>query len=169
MSLFSARTKLGSLSIILVILAATLAPATPASSEAVASAAPESFKSDFVQLMNSERVAAGLLPLTLTDDRTMVAQARALDMANGNYFSHVNSLGIGPNELFGQFDVPYGLLGENIARCDYPSNQALSVVHTSLMASESHRANVLDPRFRQVGVGVAVLGKMYYFSVVFTD
>jgi uncharacterized protein YkwD len=163
------RVWLLSLSLGLGILTAALAPATPASSEALASAAPESLKIDFAVLINNERTAAGLAPLTLADDRTMVAQARALDMANGNYFAHVNGSGIGPIELFSQFQIQYGILGENIARCDYPSNQALAVVHAALMASESHRANVLNPRFHQVGIGVAVVGAMYYFSVIFTD
>lgn len=169
MSLSAVRVRLLSLMLSLGILALALAPATPASSEALAYAAPESLKSDFTLLMNSERLAAGVPPLTLADDRTLVAQARAFDMANGNYFAHVNASGVGPTELFGQFHIQYDILGENIARCDYPANQALSVVHSSLMASEAHRANVLNPRFHQVGIGVAVVGAMYYFSIVFTD
>jgi len=46
----------------------------------------------------------------------------------------------------------------------------LSTAHNGLMNSEGHRANILEPEFRKIGIGVidnGVYGKM--FVQVFTD
>jgi uncharacterized protein YkwD len=46
----------------------------------------------------------------------------------------------------------------------------LATAHTGLMNSEGHRANILEPKFKRVGIGVidnGVYGKM--FVQVFTD
>ncbi|NHM26783.1 hypothetical protein G7K71_07270 [Desulfofundulus sp. TPOSR] len=46
--------------------------------------------------------------------------------------------------------VSYRLMGENIA-----GNATVERAHYALMQSQGHRANILNPNFTRVGVGVA--------------
>ena len=145
------------------------APRTPRAAAASAAVADTRYTAGLLAMMNEERATAGLDRFELSADRTTVASLRALDMAARGYFAHVNPEGIGPAELLAEHAIGFELLGENIARSTYPVDQVLDIVHRTLMASAPHRANVLDPRFRQVGIAAALIGEMYYFAIVFTD
>lgn len=144
---------------------ASAAPASPA-------LASRSAAVEMLTLMNSERAHAGLQPLSLSAKIDGVANLRALDMASHAYFAHYNADGVGAQRLLDGGGVPYHVMGENIARTTEPSNYSLETllpaVHAALMASEHHRENVLEPRFQQVGIAVAVVNAEYYFAVVFT-
>lgn len=149
--------------------AATVAPTPPVASASPAVPAPDRFAVDLLTLMNEERAAAGLPSLTRAADADWVATARALDMASAGYLEHFNPAGVGAQRLLDESGVAYRLLGENIGRSSYPPETVVRVVHAALMASESHRANVLEPRFGRVGIGVVTTGAMYYFAVVLLD
>ncbi len=156
----------------LIVLGAMAAPVLYSRSTArgaVATPAPATFAADILGSMNGERAEADVLPLVEAAEISMVATARALDMASAGYFAHHNAAGIGAEALLREQQVPFRLLGENIARSDYPPNEVVGVVHRALMASPPHRANVLDARFQRVGIAVAVAGDMYYFVVIFAD
>ncbi len=131
--------------------------------------AREDYADRLLMLMNQERAAAGLPELALCRERSDVAAMRSLDMAAKSYFAHFNSEGIGAERLLRDYPVNFRLLGENIARANYPADQVVGVVHGALMASEHHRDNVLDARLGRVGVAVAYNGDRFYFAVVFTD
>ena len=98
-----------------------------------------------------------------------MAVARALDMAANSYFAHINPAGIGPVELLAEQRVTYRAFGENIAKADYPMNSIAGVVHDSLLNSPGHRANMLNPDYGRVGIGIAVVGNTHYFAFVFLD
>jgi len=128
---------------------------------------------ELLDLMNQARATYGLPPLQLQSGVETVADVRALDMAAHGYFAHINTYGIGAQQLLDAYGVPYHLLGENIARTteptDYPLDVLVPAVHQALMNSPHHRENVLDTRFRHVGIAVAEIDREYYFAVVFTD
>jgi len=61
--------------------------------------------------------------------------------------------------------VSYSIAGENLALAP-----TVQTAHTGLMNSEGHRANILEPQFKRVGIGVidnGIYGKM--FVQIFTD
>ena len=147
---------------------------TPAPAFATsANPAAASLGDEFLTLVNRERTEAGLPALARTADVNEVAVARALDMASNGYFAHVNAAGIGAEQLLDERGVVRGLLGENIARTlassSYAPDHVMKLLHDALMASEHHRENVLDPRFRKVGIGIADVDGRYYVAQVFTD
>ncbi|MGD9892912.1 MAG: CAP domain-containing protein [Dehalococcoidia bacterium] len=117
-------------------------------------------------LLNAERSANGLAPLEEAPDLDIVAASRALDMAATDTLSH-SIAGSGAEALLHATGVPYDRMGENIARSDEAADQVVEVIHVALMASDSHRSNMLDPHFDHVGIGVARLDNTYYFAVVF--
>jgi uncharacterized protein YkwD len=69
-------------------------------------------------------------------------------MLEHDYFAHGDLAG-----RMAAFHVPGSLMGENLAWGDGPYAHASAVVQQWL-GSPEHRANLLDPRFARVGVGV---------------
>jgi uncharacterized protein YkwD len=118
--------------------------------------------------MNAERAARGLAPLTIDPTLTTIARTRSQQMASEGYFGHVDPRGRRPYiDLLAQYGVTYQLAGENLALNNYPAAEAASRALTSLMASTSHRENILEQRFTRVGVGVVTTpdGKHYLTAI----
>ena len=116
---------------------------------------------------NSARSSAGIAGLAVDSGLTSVAQARANDMANGNYFSHTSPSGQTAFSLLAQYGIGYGLAAENIARNNYPDSQSAGVAMNSFLDSPGHRYNIMDPALTRVGIAVAYSGSMKYYAVVF--
>ena len=97
-----------------------------------------------------------------------VAQLRSDDMASIGYFSHTSPTGDTAFSLLDAFLVPHGWAGENLARNNYPDNESVGVAIRDLMASEGHRANILNANYTSMGVAVAFDGEgMKYFTMIF--
>lgn len=106
--------------------------------------------SQILQLVNAERAKVGAAPLTLNLDLSKVAQEKARDMADNGYFSHTSPTYGSPFDMMRQFGLKYSYAGENIAK-GYTSPAA---VMRGWMNSSGHRANILNPNYTQIGVGV---------------
>ena len=118
---------------------------------------------------NAARATAGLPPLQMDPKLVTIARARAQDMATRNYFSHTSPGGDTTFSLLGQAAYPYTIAAENIARNNYPDAQAVSVAMDGFLNSASHKENIIDTRFKNVGIGVATgQDGMKYFSVIFS-
>ena len=118
----------------------------------------------FVALINAERAQRGLSALTLDTMLTATARAHSEEMCSADYFDHHSPTpGIGsPMDRYlsasRQLGLPqpeYLLVGENIFYCSvYNDIYNVDYAHRALMASPGHRANILEPRFAKIGVGV---------------
>ncbi|MHB1130914.1 MAG: CAP domain-containing protein [Chloroflexota bacterium] len=113
-------------------------------------------------LHNNARAAQGQGALQLDEGLNRVAQAHVDDMARRNYFSHTTPEGLSPWDRLRQAGVTFGAAGENLAKdyvADGPSQPALLSAFTRMLAqtppNDGHRANILNPTFRRLGVGVA--------------
>src|SRR5450755_4182702 len=111
-------------------------------SAAFAGSASASPAGDLATATNTARVSAGLAPLTVNAQLSAVAQAWANRLAAAGVLSHNPAL---------QTQVTnWTVLGENVGMAgDVPTVQA------AFMASPHHKANILDPRYTQMGVGSA--------------
>jgi uncharacterized protein YkwD len=99
--------------------------------------------------MNQARTAHGLAPLRLDPRLQRAALAHSSDMMRRNYFAH------GPFiPRLARFGVRGPRVGENLAWGVGSSADARHVVGRWL-ASPRHRANLLRPGFRRVGLGLA--------------
>ena len=103
-----------------------------------------------VMLTNRERQKAGLEQLRVNTLLNKAAQAKAANMLAFNYWAHVSPSGQTPWLFFKQAGYRYKVAGENLAK-DFTDSE--SVVQ-AWMASPSHRDNILDARFRDIGVAV---------------
>jgi uncharacterized protein YkwD len=104
-------------------------------------------------LTDTARVAHGCKPLKLNSKLNTAAHKHANDMAEHDYFSHTSLNGTTWSRRIKKagFKNPGG---ENIA---YGFPTAVSVVQAWL-ASPGHRRNILDCKFKYIGVGYAANG-----------
>jgi uncharacterized protein YkwD len=122
-------------------------------------------ESQMLELLNSERTNRGLAPLVLDSAIRDVAREKSRDMFVRRYFSHYDPEGKNASDRMDNANVPYTVVGENLA---YAPD--LASAHNGLMNSEGHRANILEERFRRIGIGVidgGSYGKM--FTQIFAD
>jgi uncharacterized protein YkwD len=106
-------------------------------------------------LLNEQRAAAGLVPLTGEPLLTSLATQYSQSMVDGRFFSHVSPDGVNLEQRLASYVPVNGgwLIGENIGWGEGSSANPSFVVD-GWMHSAGHRANVLQPRFREVGIGI---------------
>lgn len=110
-------------------------------------------------LINQQRTNNGLSALKIDEEVWRVAQIKARDMVNNNYFSHTSPTYGSPFDMLKSFKISYKSAGENIA-----GNSTNSGAVNAWMNSEGHRANILNSSFNYTGIGVVSspkYGKMY--------
>ncbi|HEV7214836.1 MAG TPA: CvpA family protein [Chloroflexota bacterium] len=111
--------------------------------------------------LNQQRSQYGLPSLRYDPTLTAVARAHSTDMFQRSYFGHDTPDGRTPFDRMHAAGVTYTSAGENIA---YAPN--VSIADTGLMNSPEHRANILRPQFRRVGIGIVGGG---LFEEMFTQ
>lgn len=119
---------------------------------------------DLVRAINTERTARGLDPLSLDPVLCETARAHSREMCDLNYFAHRSpTLGdetpgdryLGELQIAGEKRPATALVGENLFFASVTNDTYnAKYAHRSLMASPSHRENILEPRFTKVGVGL---------------
>ncbi len=120
---------------------------------------------EMLKLINIERKKHGLGELVSDERLVELARDYSRNMLEEGYFSHYNRKNQSPFARMEIYGISYTYAGENLALA--PS---VELAHQGLMNSPGHRANILSPDFRKVGIGVmdgGIYGKM--FSQEFTD
>jgi uncharacterized protein YkwD len=107
---------------------------------------------EVLDLVNQERTSRGLDPLIGHAGADDAAYGHAYDMDARNFFDHINPTGESPGDRLDRHGVSWSGAAENIARGqDTPAD-----VMADWMSSAGHRANILDPSYTHLGVGVHV-------------
>ena len=101
-----------------------------------------------VDLVNAERAKAGLSALTIDTKVTAAAQVRAKEVQTS--FSHTRPDGRSCFTALDEANASYRGAGENIALGQKTPEQVMN----DWMNSEGHRANIMNPNFKYIGVGV---------------
>jgi uncharacterized protein YkwD len=94
------------------------------------------------------RAFAPAPPMTLSGTLAGVASGHAIDMAEHNYFEHVDLAGKSPADRVRAVGYREKLVGENIA---YGPESVEDVVK-GWLDSPGHCENIMDPRFAQMGI-----------------
>lgn len=100
---------------------------------------------------NSERTKQGLVPLMFNQKLGTVAQKKLADIFDHQYFAHVSPNGVSVENLANNIGYSYAVIGENLAIGKW--REVRELTHT-WMASPSHRANILKPEYREIGVAL---------------
>jgi uncharacterized YkwD family protein len=101
-----------------------------------------------LDLVNRERIIRGLKPMKLNSKLNKLAKIKSDDMHKNNYFSHNSPIYGSPFDLMKRHNVNYMTAGENIAK----GQNTPEFVMKSWMNSSGHRKNILNPRFKEMGV-----------------
>jgi uncharacterized protein YkwD len=114
-----------------------------------------------VDLINEERAAAGVAPLTIDDDLNTSSELHSQWMLENDVFDHTGEGGSTATERIR--DAGYELegswaTGENIGwqseRGDEGLEDDVRAIHESLMNSPEHRDNILSADYDEIGIGI---------------
>ncbi len=120
------------------------------------------------KILNENRKDNGLSPVVWSEDMAKVARLHSENMATFKFFSHVGKDGLMVNDRADALGFSkWKAIGENIAYnrgYDNPAEFACE----RWMQSPSHRENILNKRWKEAGLGVAITPDgTYYFTEVF--
>jgi uncharacterized protein YkwD len=93
-------------------------------------------------------------PLTMDAQLQCAARLHTVDMHDRNFFEHVNPDGEEPWDRITATGYQWGAAGENIAA----GQQTAQEVVAGWMSSDGHCANIMDPNFTEIGVGLLKAG-----------
>jgi uncharacterized protein YkwD len=105
-----------------------------------------------VDLANSDRDTENLGTLTISPKLVVAAQAKADDMAAKGYFAHNSPEGLTSWHWFSEADYSFSYAGENLA-VNFSDSED---VERAWMQSPTHRANIMNGRFTEIGIATAV-------------
>lgn len=99
---------------------------------------------------NEIRVSRGLEPLKFSKILNSSAKLKAESMLSTNCWSHFCPEGSSPWEFFDQSGYLYRFAGENLAE----GFVNINVLMDAWMNSETHRANIINENFSEIGIAV---------------
>lgn len=111
----------------------------------------QAFNNTLISLVNQERLKAGLDVLTPNSALNRAAQLKVEDMVKNNYFAHTSPSGRTADSI--RFEAGYdsALDGENLAVLFKTAPEIIA----AWMNSATHKANILQTVYRDVGVATA--------------
>ncbi len=121
-----------------------------------------SFEREVARLVNEIRRENGLSELVFDEELSRIARLKSQDMHDLGYFDHTSPTYGSPFDMMKSFGITYRAAGENIAY-GYRTPEA---VVDGWMNSPGHRANILDRRYRRIGIGYVADGN--YWTQMFT-
>jgi len=119
---------------------------------AAPTASASTTESALVTKINAARAAAGLPAVSVSGDLVGAARRHSSAMAGRSTLYHSSLAGI----------CCFRSLAENVG-----VGATTSVVHVAFMGSSGHRANILNPAMRHVGVGVISSGGQLWVTEIF--
>jgi len=105
---------------------------------------------EIVRATNEERAGVGLKSLSYNEKLADAARRKAANMFSENYWAHNSPSGKNPWVWFKAAGYNYVYAGENLAK-DFGNTDRLMA---AWMASPTHRDNVINSKYTEIGVAV---------------
>jgi len=118
-----------------------------------------------IQWTNIQRKKYGLSPLKENLKLDSSSKMKVDDMFHNQYFAHKSPQGLSVGDLVKENGYNFIEVGENLALGNFKNSEALV---NAWMNSPGHRANILNPRYRDIGVAVkrgVFQGEMTWLAV----
>jgi len=116
--------------------------------------------------INRIRAKQGLSQLRLNDKLCVIARSHSSNMAEYGYLSHTDSLGRDFSERLGSKIVARYHAGENVGRNNFPDSARVAV--EGWWQSPNHLRNILNEKFAETGIGIAVNSEgLVFFTQIF--
>jgi hypothetical protein len=115
---------------------------------------PEAFLTadGVLKLTNAERTKAGLSLFKINVKLSASAGFKVKDMFYSQYFAHESPSGITIGDLAASVGYEFIAIGENLALGNFENDEDLV---NAWMNSPGHRENILNPKYKEIGVAVA--------------
>lgn len=118
-----------------------------------------------LELMNEKRTEAGLQPLALDSTLVQIARYKSNHMIQYNYFDHTTPEGNNWTSWLDTIGYNYTTTGENIAYNNYDPVELFN----QWWNSSGHRANMMNPSYTKVGIGVIYGNSKYMGTQTFSN
>ena len=153
--------KLKILAFFLIISAVAAVRAQVASANDGSSATPAGVAAEqqLIDLVNQERQRQGLAELAHEPKLTEAAREHAQRMADRGSLSHQFPGEPALRDRIARTDLRFKAVAENVGYAN-----SVERVHSTFMRSPGHRANILDPDYNAVGIGVVRRGDYLYVA-----
>ena len=103
-----------------------------------------------IEQTNRQRAQSGLQQVTYDPVLSDAARRKAADMFAAQYWAHTSPTGKEPWDFMREARYSYSIAGENLARDFMDTSSMVS----AWMASPTHKANIMNPRYSEIGVAV---------------
>lgn len=104
-------------------------------------------------LINAERAKFGIQPLKMNSALSRLAVLKSQDMVEKDYFSHLSPAYGSSFAMLKSYNINYNCAGENLSIDKY-----VDYAHIALLNSKTHRDNILNPNFIEIGIGISAKG-----------
>jgi uncharacterized protein YkwD len=104
-----------------------------------------------IDLTNQNRSTSNLSALVYSPTLEKASQMKAGDMAANGYFAHNSPAGLTPWHWLEKAGYNYRYAGENLA-VNFTNSEDVS---NGWMNSPTHRANILSPDYKEIGISMA--------------
>lgn len=125
-----------------------------------------SLQKKVISIVNKNRKKKGLEALTMDEKLMKAAQDRAKELTKS--FSHTRPNGTSCFTIFEKYKITPTASGENIAA----GQRSAADVMDSWMNSQGHKENIMNNKFKKIGVGLVIVPNdmySYYWVQMFTD
>ncbi|HEY4696021.1 MAG TPA: CAP domain-containing protein [Candidatus Hydromicrobium sp.] len=119
--------------------------------------------------INNIRTQNGLQMLNPNQTLMNIAYSRSQDMINRGYFSHNTPEGKSIFDILIENGAMYAYAGENLYNCTPPSMGSPEIIINTWLESGSHRANIFNPNYSQVGIRVVDGGNRRVVTAIFLN
>lgn len=135
-----------------------------------------SYEQLMLELVNRERAKTGAQPLAFNGNLNESADAHSNWMISADVFNHTGSGGSSPHQRM--INAGYSFTdsyasGENIAwaslRGPIGLQDEVELLHTNLMNSPGHKANILNGNFQEIGIGFQTGGYLTWDAAFVTQ
>jgi len=106
---------------------------------------------DIFKMVNIERQKLDLAPVRFSPPLSFIARKHSQNMALRGDISHLSTSGETFSERLVEGEFYFIKSGENVA---YSQTFISEFIHQGFMDSPGHRANIVDPDFDELGIGV---------------
>jgi uncharacterized protein YkwD len=121
-------------------------------------------EAEVLERLNEVRAKEGLHPLRVDLSLLRAARDHTRDMIERDFFDHINPDGLAFWDRARAQGYPSSYIGENLAAGYLKAADAMA----GWMESPGHRANILNPDFEEIGIGMLEGGSMgAYWTQVF--
>jgi hypothetical protein len=118
----------------------------------------------FYELVNQARTSESLSPYGWSNELAAAAQRHADDLAANQLASHIGTDGSDASQRIAEAGYAAWGGGAMVGENYWAGSTTAPEAFDWFMESQPHRENILNPRYREIGVGVAtdVEGRFYY-------